>query len=167
MICFMKSLLVKEQVLAIIKERGKAKESLLAILLDIQSASGENCVSEEWARLVSKELGIPLTMVFDILSYYAMFSTKPRGRYVIEICNSTPCYVTKSDEIVHIFEKELGVKLGETTPDKLFTLMHTACVGACDIGPVAKIGDKVYGNLTEKVIFDIIKSYRESGEVTA
>ncbi len=157
----MNSPLTKEQVLAIIKARAKSKESLLSILLDIQSASGENYVAEEWARLVSQELQIPLTMVFDILTYYAMFSIKPRGRYVIEICKSTPCYVTKSDDIVRIFESELGIKLGETTPDKLFTLMHTACVGACDIGPVAKIGDKVYGNLTKEAIVDILKSYRE------
>ena len=161
----MNNTLTKEQVLKIINDQGKSKESLLSILLDIQSASGENFVAEEWARLVSAEIGIPLSMVFDILSYYSMFSTKPRGRYVIEICKSTPCYVNKADDIVHIFEKELGIKLGETTPDKLFTLMHTACVGACDIGPVAKIGDKVYGNLTHEIIADIIKTCKNSGEV--
>ena len=161
----MNNTLTKEQVLKIINDQGKSKESLLSILLDIQSASGENFVAEEWARLVSAEIGIPLSMVFDILSYYSMFSTKPRGRYVIEICKSTPCYVNKADDIVHIFEKELGIKLGGTTPDKLFTLMHTACVGACDIGPVAKIGDKVYGNLTPEIIADIIKTCKNSGEV--
>lgn len=161
----MNTKLTKERVLKIISDRGKSKEGLLSILLDIQSASGENFVAEEWARLVSAEIGIPLSMVFDILSYYSMFSTKPRGRYVIEICKSTPCYVNKADDIVHIFEKELGIKLGETTPDKLFTLMHTACVGACDIGPVAKIGDKVYGNLTPEIIADIIKTCKNSGEV--
>ena len=163
----MNSLLTQEQVRAIIKKRSKSKESLLTILLEIQNASGENCVAEEWARVVSEELEIPLTMVFDILSYYSMFSTKPRGRYVIEICKSAPCSVTKSGEILRIFEKELGIKLGETTQDKLFTLMHTACVGACDIGPVAKIGDKIYGNLTKEAIIEIIRSYRDAGEVLA
>jgi len=157
------SILDQEQVFTIINEWGRTAESLLAILLDIQEASQENYVAEKWARLVSWELGIPVVKIFDILSYYAMFSTKPRGRYVIEVCNSTPCYVSKSDSIVRIFEEELSIKLGETTPDKLFTLMHTACVGACDIGPVAKIGDQVYGNLNREVIVKIIKSYREAG----
>jgi len=163
----MNSPLTQEQVLSIINARGRSKEALLAILLDIQSASGENYVAEKWARLVSTELDIPPAQVFDILSYYAMFSTKPRGQYVIEVCNSTPCFVSKSDDIVRIFEEELAIKLGETTPDKLFTLMHTACVGACDIGPVAKIGDMVYGNLTKETISALIKSYREAGEVSA
>jgi NADH-quinone oxidoreductase subunit E len=91
-----------------------------------------------------------------------MLSETPRGKYIIEICKSTPCHVLKGLNIVNIFEQELNIKIGETTPDNLFTLQYTSCVGACDIGPVAKIGDEVYGNLTKDKIVDIIKSYREA-----
>lgn len=153
--------LKKEQVLEIISANGNSKERLLSILLEIQNASGNNYVAEEWAQIVAKELKLPLTKVYNVLTFYAMFSTKHRGKYVIEVCKSTPCHVTKSDAIMQIFEDELGIAIGETTPDNLFTLMHTACVGACDIGPVAKIGEKVYGNLTRKKIVDIINFYRE------
>jgi len=149
-----------EQVIAIINKYNKEKEQLLSILLDIQCASGENYVAEEWAEVVAKELELPISKVHDVLTFYAMFSIKPQGKYVIEICKSTPCHITKADAVVKMFEEVLGVGLGQTTPDKLFTLMHTNCVGACDIGPVAKIGEEVYGNLTAAKVAEIVTSYR-------
>ena len=149
-----------EQVLAIINHYGKAKEQLLSILLDIQATSGENYVAEEWAEVVACQLDVPISKIHDVLTFYAMFSIVPRGKYVIEICKSTPCHVTKADAVVALFEAELGIKLGETTPDNQFTLLHTSCVGACDIGPVAKIGDEVYGNLTAAKVAEIVTSYR-------
>lgn len=152
--------LKKEQVLEIIQSKNREKEQLLSILLEIQNASGRNYVDKEWARLVADELGIPLTKVYDVLTFYAMFSTESRGAYVIEICKSAPCYVLKSQAIAQIFEEELGIKMGETTSDNLFTLMYTPCVGACDIGPVAKVGEKVFGNLTREKIKEIINNYR-------
>lgn len=149
-----------EQVKAIINKYNQEKEQLLSILLDIQCASGENYVAEEWAEIVAKELDLPVSKVHDVLTFYAMFSIKPQGKYVIEICKSTPCHVTKADAVVKMFEEVLGIGLGQTTPDKLFTLMHTNCVGACDIGPVAKIGEEVYGNLTAAKVAEIVTSYR-------
>lgn len=149
-----------EQVLAIINKYGKAKEQLLSILLDIQATSGQNYVAEEWAEVVACQLDLPISKVHDVLTFYAMFNIEPKGKYVIEICKSTPCHVTKADAVVAMFEDVLGIKLGETTPDNMFTLMHTSCVGACDIGPVAKIGDEVYGNLTAEKVAEIVNSYR-------
>jgi NADH-quinone oxidoreductase subunit E len=151
----------KEHVLEIIKSNGKAKEKLLSILLTIQEASGWNYVDKEWAKLVAAELDIPLTKVYDVLTFYEMFSTKPRGKYVIEICKSAPCHVSKANSVVQMFTEELGIEMGETTLDNLFTLQYTSCVGACDLAPVAKIGEKVYGHLTREKVAQIIKTYRE------
>lgn len=148
------------RILAIVEEKGRSKEHLLSILLAIQNASGKNYVQEEWAKVVATELNLSLSMVYDVLTFYSMFSTKPRGKYVIEICKSTPCYISKSDKIAKIFEKHLGIKVGETTKDQQFTLLYTACVGACDIGPVAKIGEEIYGDLTEDKINSIIIKYQ-------
>lgn len=153
--------LTKESVQNIIASNGKTKERLLPILLEIQEASGRNYVAEEWAKIVADELDMPLTKVYDVLTFYAMYSTQPRGRYVIEICKSTPCNIVKAKEVVEMFESELGIRMGETTPDELFTLQYTSCVGACDIGPVAKIGDEVYGNLNLAEVKRIIRNYRE------
>ncbi|AIF50939.1 NAD(P)H-dependent oxidoreductase subunit E [Pelosinus sp. UFO1] len=148
------------RILAIVEEKGKSKEHLLSILLAIQNASGKNYVQEEWAKIVATELNLSFSMVYDVLTFYSMFSTKPRGRHVIEICKSTPCYISKSDVIAKIFEKHLGIKVGETTKDQQFTLLYTACVGACDVGPVAKIGEEIYGDLTEDKINSIIIKYQ-------
>ena len=152
--------LKKEQVQKIIKSKGKEKEQLLTILLEIQQASGRNYVDKEWARIVADELGLPLTKVFDVLTFYAMFSTEPRGKNVIEICKSAPCHVANGRAVVQMFEEQLGIKMGETTADHLFTLQYTSCIGACDLAPAVKIGDQVYGKLTSAKVAEIIKSYR-------
>lgn len=153
--------LTEADVVAIVARYGREQDQLLAILLDIQEASGSSSVQREWAVIVARELGMPLSKVFEVLTFYSMFNTEPQGRYLVEICKSSPCKICKSDEVVAMFEKELGVKLGKTTPDKQFTLMHTSCVGACDIGPVAKIGEDVYGNLTPEKVSELVSRYRE------
>ncbi|UQZ88561.1 NADH-quinone oxidoreductase subunit E [Deltaproteobacteria bacterium Smac51] len=149
------------QVLKIMEKYNNDPQQLIAVLLDIQEASGSNYVDEKWAALAARVLDVPLSKIYDILTFYAMFSTKPRGEYVIEICRSTPCHFTEAEEVVSWFEKVLGIKMGETTLDKKFTLSRTCCVGACDVGPVAKIGDEVYGDLTLEKVNTLVRSYRE------
>lgn len=144
------------QITKILDEQGRDQQKLLSILLDIQKASGKNYISEEAAEIVSREMGIPLVQLYDILTFYAMLETKPRGRFLIEVCNNAPCYVSKSDRIAQFLRQELGINFGQTTADGLFTLQYMPCVGACDIGPVIKIGDRVYGNLTEEKIRKIL-----------
>lgn len=157
----MKQLLTKEDVETIIERNGKSQKSLIAILLEIQEASGKNYVSQEWADIVAKELNLSISTVYDVLTFYAMFSIKPRGKYVIELCKSAACHVNNSKHVVELFEKALGIKIGETTEDGLFTLQYTSCIGACNVSPSMKIGEKVYGNLDENKIVDILDSYRE------
>lgn len=157
----MEQFLTKEDVQAIVERNGKNQKSLIAILLEIQEASGKNYVNEECADIVAKELNISISVVYDVLTFYAMFSTKPRGKYVIELCKSATCHVNNSKQVVKLFEEALGIKMGETTEDGLFTLQYTSCIGACDISPAMKIGEKVYGHLDEDRIKDILDSYRE------
>ncbi|MDR1922578.1 MAG: NAD(P)H-dependent oxidoreductase subunit E [Candidatus Adiutrix sp.] len=157
----MQAQLTESQVLKIMERYGNDPQQLIAVLLDVQAASGTNYVDEKWAALAARVLDVPLSQIYDILTFYAMFSTKPRGEYVIEICRSTPCHFTKADQVVAWFEQALGIKMGETTLDNKFTLSRTCCVGACDIGPVAKIGDEVYGDLTLEKVNVLVRSYRE------
>jgi NADH-quinone oxidoreductase subunit E len=157
----MKQLLTKEDVETIIERNGKSQKSLIAILLEIQEASGKNYVSQEWADIVAKALNLSISTVYDVLTFYAMFSIKPRGKYVIELCKSAACHVNNSKHVVELFENALGIKIGETTEDGLFTLQYTSCIGACNVSPSMKIGEKVYGNLDENKIVDILDSYRE------
>jgi NADH-quinone oxidoreductase subunit E len=153
--------LTKEQVLKIMENYENDPQQLIAILLDIQEASGKNFVEKQWAQLASDILKVPLSKIFDVLTFYAMFSTQPRGEYVVEICRSTPCFFTRSEDVVRWFEDAIGIKMGETTEDGKLSLCYTSCVGACDIGPVAVIGDDVFGNLNEEKVKTLVKLCRE------
>jgi NADH-quinone oxidoreductase subunit E len=153
--------LTEGQVLKIMEGYGNDAQQLIAVLLDIQEASGKNFVEQKWSTLASRVLDVPLSKIYDILTFYAMFSTTPRGEHVIEICQSTPCHFTAADEVVEWFEEAVGIKVGGTTADGRFTILRTSCVGACDVGPVAKIGDDVYGHLTVEKVKTLVKSYRD------
>jgi len=157
--------LTKTQVLKIMERYGNDPQQLIAVLLDIQAASGKNCVEKQWAELASSVLNVPLSKIFDVLTFYAMFSTQPRGKYVIEICRSSPCFFSRSEEAVKWFEDAAGVKIGQTTADGKITLFYTSCVGSCDIGPVAKIGDDVFGNLTKDKVSQLVEYCREGKEL--
>ena len=153
--------LTEDQVLKIMEGYGNDSQQLIAVLLDIQAASGRNYVDQQWAELTSRILNVPLSKVYEVLTFYAMFSTKPRGEYVLELCRSTPCHFTKAEEVLRWFEAAAGIKAGETTADGRISLLRTSCVGACDIGPAVKIGDNVFGNLTEEKVKTLVKCCRE------
>ncbi|MDR0301853.1 MAG: NAD(P)H-dependent oxidoreductase subunit E [Treponema sp.] len=157
--------LSKEQVLKIMERYGNDPQQLIAVLLDIQAASGKNCVEKQWAELASAVLNVPLSKIFDVLTFYAMFSTQPRGEYVIEICKSAPCFFSRPNDVVKWFEDAAGIKMGQTSADGKISLFYTSCVGACDIGPVAKIGDDVFGSLTEDKVRLLVERCREGKEL--
>jgi NADH-quinone oxidoreductase subunit E len=156
--------LTEEKVKKIIGNYDNDPQQLIAVLLDIQAASGKNCVEQQWAVLASSVLNVPLSKVFDVLTFYAMFSTVRRGEYVIEICQSSPCHFTKAGELAGWFEAAAGIKTGETTSDGKITLSRTSCVGACDIGPAVKIHDHVFGNLDEEKVKTLVSCCREGNE---
>lgn len=153
--------LSKEQTLEVINRVGADTEHLLMILLELQRLSEHSYIDEETAHIVADAVGISYNRMFEVLSFYAMLETKPKGKYIIEVCNNTPCYFNKSSKVVEVIEQELGIKPGETTYDGMFSLQYTPCVGACDIGPVMKIKDTVYGNLNPSKIRDIINELRK------
>ncbi len=139
------------------------KERLIQILLDLQKASGQNFLPRECIEKISKKLKMPLSEVCEVATFYSMFNHQPKGKYVIEVCKSAPCHVRGSKNVLTMLEDELGIKLGETTADGLFTIQHSNCFGACDISPAIKINDKVYGNLTKDRIEDIIRILKYIG----
>lgn len=150
-----------EQKKDLIQKNGGRKENILGILLDLQYASPEGYVNAETVALVAEELEMTETRVYEIASYYAMLQVKPQARCVLEVCNSSPCHFSKSDKVVEMLEKELGVGLGETTPDGMFVFHFTPCVGACEIGPVIKFRDDVYGDLTEDKVKVLVQNLRK------
>jgi NADH-quinone oxidoreductase subunit E len=157
--------LTENTVLQITTRYGNDPQQLIAVLLDIQAASGRNYVDKKWAVLVSKVLNVPLSKIYDVLTFYAMFSTAPRGEFVIEICQSAPCRFGgcrgDTKEVTCWFEAAAGIKVGETGGDGKISLAYTSCVGACDAGPVVKIGDAVFSIPDEEKAKELVKCCRE------
>ena len=151
-----------EQILAIVEENGACKENLLYILLKLQDLSPQNYIDERTANLGAERVGLSRVQMYDILTFYAMLKTKPRGKYITEVCNSSPCYASKADRVTAILEKELGIKVGETTPDGMFTVSYMPCNGYCEIGPVIRVQGRTHGNLTEEKIKEIIDGLRNA-----
>lgn len=140
----------------ILKKYTPEKENLIYILHDIQDADPHKYVSEEAVEIVSEYLKIPVSHIYGVLTFYTMYSTKPRGRNVIRLCESPPCFLKGSEQMLKKLREMLGVKIGETTRDGLFTLELCACLGVCGNAPVMMINDDVYGNLTEEKLVKII-----------
>ncbi len=100
------------------------------------------------------------SQVYSVATFYSMFSVKPRGKHIIRVCVSPPCHISGENDIVKILEEELGIKEGETTPDGVFTLECTSCLGVCDIAPAMMIDDEIYGNLNRERIKAILSEIR-------
>lgn len=150
-----------EKVREVLNRHGNSKDNLIQVMLELQNISGTNSLPHEWVEFVAEKLDLPLSRVYSVITFYSMFGIEPRGKYVVEVCKSGPCHVTGAENVLKLLEKEIGVKPGQTTEDGVFTLIQSACFGACDISPAIKIGEKVYGNLTAEKLTEIVNSYRE------
>lgn len=150
-----------EKTIDIIKRIGKTPDKLIEVLLEVQRQSKENCITEKDLKIISKELDVSISKAYGVATFYSMLSTKKRGKYVIQICNSGPCYVKNSKKVAKAFESILGIKIGEITEDGLFSLEYTSCIGACDLAPAVKINEEIYGNLNREKISEIIDSLRK------
>lgn len=150
----------------IIKNKGKSEEQLIPILLEIQKQKEGNYISSNDIKIIEEETGIAEVKIYSVISFYSALSLKPRGKYIIQVCNNVPCQINNSEEINKALKKELGIGMGEATDDMLFSLEHTSCLGHCDIAPVIKINDKIYGNLNEQKVKDIVTAYREGRDIS-
>ncbi len=137
-----------------------ASENLISILHDLQNRTDENYLSKEDLESAAAHLNLPFSYVHGVATFYTMYSLKPRGKNVIRICQSPPCQLMGASTITNELKELLGVDMGETTEDKLFTLEMTSCLGVCGVAPAMMINDEVYGNLTKEKIAEVIEDLR-------
>lgn len=136
------------------------KDNILQILHALQDAHPEHYLTDEAMRNVAKYLNISLSSVYGVATYYTMFSVKPRGKYIIRVCQSPVCRMLKSSIIFDTLKEVLNVEIGETTGDKLFTLEVTECLGRCGDAVSMMINESYYGNLTPELVKKIIQMYK-------
>lgn len=151
-----------EKVRAIASPWKGREDMLIEVLREAQAVSG-NGISRETAEVISEAMDIPCSKIYGVLTFYAFFSTKERGENIIRMCRSAPCHVMGAKAVVEAFEKELGIKVGETTPDKKFTLEFCECLGMCDNSPNIMINDKVYTHVSPEKVKEIVEEYRKGG----
>jgi len=113
---------------------------------------------EEIQEYVARRLKLHLSEVYGVISFYSYFTDKPVGKYKINVCTGTACFVRGSDRILKEFKRYLNIDEGETSVDQNFSLGGLRCVGACSLAPVVIVNDKVYGNVTPKMVPEIINS---------
>jgi NADH-quinone oxidoreductase subunit E len=138
---------------------AKDRSNLIAMLQDIQGIYGY--LPEKALIDVAEFVGMPLSSVYGVATFYNQFRLTPLGKNVIRICRGTACHVKNSANILSAVESELKVKAGETTRDKIFTLETVACIGACSIAPVMNINEEYFGRLTVREIPKILAKYRK------
>ena len=117
----------------------------------------------EAQEVIAQELSIPTAKVYGVVSFYSFFTMIPKGRYPISICMGTACYVRGAERILDEFKHLLGLNVGETGADGLFSLASLRCVGACGLAPVVLVGEKVYGRLASDDVKSIVEEYKNLG----
>jgi len=141
-----------------IPSRSKDQENLLVLLEETQNKFGY--LSRELLAELAKALGLPISDVYGVATFYSFLSTKPLGRNVIRVCKSLPCYLKNAQPIINCVEQEIGIKPGETTLDGRFSFQLTNCIGACDKAPAIMINHDVHGDLTPEKISQVLAGYK-------
>lgn len=141
----------------VIKKYTRERGNLIPLLHELQDVFGY--LSSEAMEETGIWLNIPLSDVYGTATFYSFFSHLPKAKNVIRLCNSLPCHLEGSKRIRLAIEEELGISLGETTSDGLFTFEKVGCIGLCGDAPAMMINDDVYGNLTAEMIPDILNKY--------
>ena len=150
----------KVAVREIVEKNRWRKAPVLPVLRGIQDTFGY--LPEDALRYAAEELGISIAQIYSTATFYHLFSLKPQGKYVIRICNNFVCHMKGNKKILRAISDYLGIGIGETTKDGLFTLLTTSCMGQCDRAPAMMINDRVYLNLTPEKAVEILKSYKEA-----
>jgi len=146
----------------ILKKFEPKQENLLLLLHALQKDNKQNYLTAEDLETTAQYLSLPPSFVHGVATFYSMFSLKPRGQYIIRICQSPPCHQMGSSDLIEEVSRALGVEVGETTPDGLFTLETSECFGVCGVAPAMTVNEEVYGNLTpERVRAIFIDKRRE------
>lgn len=140
------------------------RSNLIALLQDVQDVYGY--LPEDDLRAIAEHVNIPLSAVYGVATFYNQFRLTPLGKNVIRVCRGTACHVKNSANILIALENELGIKAGQTTRDKQFTLETVACIGACSIAPVININEDYYGRAVIKEIPKILGKYKKEESAT-
>ena len=142
-----------------IKKHKDQPGAMMPVLQEAQGIYGY--LPREVQEIIAEEMGVPLSQVFGVATFYSQFTLTPKGEHTVSVCLGTACYVKGADKILAALEERLGIKAGECTEDGFFSIESCRCLGACGLAPVMTINDEVYGRLVPDDIPGILAKYRE------
>ncbi|MCK6625023.1 MAG: NAD(P)H-dependent oxidoreductase subunit E [Anaerolineae bacterium] len=142
---------------AAIAQHGTTPEALVPLLSEVNEKLGY--LPTAALTEISRALRLPGSQLMAVTSFYRMLSTKPRGRHVIQFCESAPCHVMGGRLARRVLQEELGLEPGETSADGQWTLLAVSCPGLCGVGPVLMVDENIYGNITPRRIREILREY--------
>ncbi len=143
-----------------IEEHRNTPGPLIQVLHKAQGIFGY--LPKEVQFFVARELNIPFSKVYGVVTFYNFFRTEPIGKHVINVCLGTACHVKGAKDVIDAIKKELNIEVGSTTEDKFFTLSTARCFGACGLAPVMVIDEEVYGRLSPQKVINIIKDFKKA-----
>jgi len=133
--------------------------SITSILQDIQEEF--SYLPAPALKLLARGLDIPLSRIMSLATFYRAFSLKPKGKHPVHVCLGTACHVRGAQLVLEKFERELGLKTGETSSDREFSLDAVRCVGCCGLAPVVMVGEDVHGKVTQPKVAGLVKKYKK------
>jgi len=148
---------LREKVGQVLQKYQHDKSLLVDILQDIQAESGY--LPKEVLEETSQGLGVPLSRVYSVATFFKSFNLKPRGRHIINVCLGTACHVRGGVRVLERIERELRISRGETSKDLKFTLETVNCVGACALGPIVIVDEDYHGEITPDKVKSLIEDY--------
>ncbi len=149
---------MSDKVVTIVEKYHHDRGQLVAILQDIQ---GEyHYLPKEALVRVSQTLGVPLSQVYNVATFFKAFSLKPRGKHIISVCLGTACHVRGAVKVLEKLERSLSIKSGQTTPDLKFTLETVNCMGACALGPVVRVDGEYFGQMSIEKVDHMLGQFR-------
>ncbi len=135
-------------------------------MLDIAQKQNDNWIPEAAMEEIARLLDMPRIKVFEVATFYTMYNLAPKGKHHLQFCTTTPCWLAGSGDVVKACEKHLGVKLGETTPDNMFTISEVECLGACVNAPVIqRNGDDFYEDLNPQNVIAVLDGLKAGKSV--
>ena len=149
------------EISAFIEEWKSKPGNLIMVLHQVQQTYGY--IPRNIAIEISERLSVPLAKIYGVVTFYNFFKLEKAGKYKIQVCLGTACYIRGGDDLLKALEKELGIGLNSTTPDGLFSIEAVRCLGCCGLAPVIVVKGNVHGRLTAKDVPAIIEQYRKQG----
>ena len=149
------------EIRAFIEEWKTKPGNLIMVLHKVQQTYGY--IPRDVAIETSKLLDVPLAKIYGVVTFYNFFKLQKAGKYIIQVCLGTACYLRGGDDVIKEFEQQLGIGVNGTTEDGLFSVEAVRCIGCCGLAPAAVVNGEVHGKLTTADVAGIIAKYRELG----